>query len=262
MRNIVPELERIIRDRLIGWPPDWEGYHWPGYTYEHTLRVRDLALTLAERERADPDVVLLAALLHDIRKDSGRDHAEVGANEAGRILKDLGVSDRISARVCEAISLHSGSNTPDSPVESLCLGDADFIDGNFGIVAVWRFLTIRSGHGHPLMETIEEMRSWLPRKEQLLVSPGPHTRGGREIARQRAARMQVFADALLDASQAKANGHGPGLMDLAACIHGHCGRTLLTEQFADFDRLAATEDADPILGAVCRSVRLEVAGKH
>lgn len=101
MRNIVPELERIIRDRLIGWPPDWEGYHWPGYTYEHTLRVRDLALTLAERERADPDVVLLAALLHDIRKDSGRDHAEVGANEAGRILKDLGVSDRISARVCE-----------------------------------------------------------------------------------------------------------------------------------------------------------------
>lgn len=262
MHAIIPELERIVRDRLIGWPPDWQGYHWPGYTYEHTLRVRDLALTLAGREGADPDVVLVAALLHDIRKDSGQDHAEVGAEEAGRILRELDAPAPLSARVCEAIGLHSGSNTPDSPVESLCLGDADFIDGNFGIVAVWRFLTIRSGHGHPLVETIQAMEEWLPRKEQLLVSPGPHTRGGREIARQRAARMQVFADALTETAQTRKNGHGPGLMDLAACIHAFCGKALLEEQCDEFDRLSSSPDADPILAAVCRSVRLEAAGKH
>ena len=47
MRELITDLENVVRDRLADWPSGWEGYHWPGYTYEHTLRVRALALRLA-----------------------------------------------------------------------------------------------------------------------------------------------------------------------------------------------------------------------
>lgn len=258
MDEIIAALEQTVRARLINWPEGWEGYHWPGYTYEHTLRVRDLALELAARERADQQVVLLAALLHDIRKDSGKDHAQVGAEAAAEILADLGVNGSLQERVCHAIALHSGDNQPTSPSENLCLGDADLIDANFGVVAVWRFITIRAGHGHELPETIRAMEEWLPRKEVLLANPGMLTRSGREIARQRAARMQVFCEALIEAVRA---GDGTGdaeLVALAEHFHAARGERLLADQL---DSLEAGS-ANGLAGIVCRSLRAEIAGKH
>ena len=94
MPNLTPttlaQIHQIIQARLGNWPPQWEGFHWPGYTYEHTLRVRSLALTLGEREGADPEVVEPAALLHDLAKAEGREHATIGAAETVPILRELG----------------------------------------------------------------------------------------------------------------------------------------------------------------------------
>jgi HD superfamily phosphodiesterase len=57
MGNLIPTLERLARERLENWPPRWERYHWPGYTYDHTLRVRNLAVAMATKEGADPVIV-------------------------------------------------------------------------------------------------------------------------------------------------------------------------------------------------------------
>ncbi len=260
MGDITRELEALVRDRLVDWPAGWEGYHWPGYTYEHTLRVRDLALVLAAREGADPDIVRLAALLHDIRKDAGREHAPVGAEESAQILADHGINGQVRSRVCDAIASHSGDNTPAGPPENLCLGDADLIDSNFGLVATWRFVTIRSGRDFQIYDTIAAMAEWLPQKNALLT--GLLTRSGREIARQRAARMQVFCEQLMqDVQNAHRNGTF-GLLDLVEHIHNDRGRHFLAEQLVEIERETATRKADGMVKIVCRSLRAEISGLH
>jgi uncharacterized protein len=256
--SVVQFLEDLIRDRLSGWPAQWEGYHWPGYTYEHTLRVRALALELAAREGADPEVVELACLLHDIRKDSGKGHAKIGAEEAEVILKGLGVKPKLCKRVCQAIALHSGDNKPDSPAESLCLGDADLIDSNFGLVATWRFITIRSGHDAALDETIAGMSSWLPKKDELL--DWLLTRSGREIARQRSARMRVFCEQLME-EMTRPPEQRDGVIRAAGHFHNSRGEALLADQVTALEALCG-EMSDQMLAVICRSLRREITGQH
>jgi uncharacterized protein len=256
--SVVSSLEVLLRERLGSWPSCWEGYHWPGYTYEHSLRVCDLALEIARREGADTDVVHLAALLHDIRKDSGKGHAETGAREAADILTCLGVKGELRERVCSAIATHSGNNTPDSPIENCCLGDADLIDSNFGLVATWRFITIRSGHQATLSDTVAAMGEWLPKKDQLLALL--LTRSGKEIARQRSARMRVFCEELMD--EIATPRQADGLVTVAGFIHEDCGRHLLCEQIAGLEELCEEHQAPSLLPTVCRSLRDEMRGLH
>jgi uncharacterized protein len=256
--SVVHSLEEQIHQKLSGWPAQWEGYHWPGYTYEHTLRVRDLAMELAAREGANLQVVELASLLHDIRKDAGKGHAQVGAEESEHILKKLGVRAKVRRRVCEAIALHSGDNKPDSPRESLCLGDADLIDSNFGLVATWRFITIRSGHDTALEDTIRGMSEWLPKKDDLLS--WLLTRSGREIARQRSARMRVFCEQLLD-ELGRPPEHRNGVMKAAGHFHESRGSTLLTAQVRALEMLCEEAPQEP-LSVICRSLRREMLGLH
>ena len=260
LSTIVASLEELIRERLLAWPSDWEGYHWPGYSYEHTLRVRDLALTLARQEGADADVVLLAALLHDIAKSAGEDHAAAGAEEALNILCEYAVDGELRSRACDAIANHSGENSAESPVENLCLSDADLIDSNFGLVAVWRFITIRSGHRAGLRETVLATQEWLPKKDALLVNV--LTRHGREIARQRAARTRVFCEQLIEQATTQTGSSMFRLIDLAEHIHADRGRHLLVEQLDAIERIASERRTERMVPTVCRSLRAEMAGRH
>lgn len=184
-------------------------------------------------------------------------HAAQGAEEAERILKGLGVRADVRRRVCEAIALHSGDNKPDSPVESRCLGDADLIDSNFGLVATWRFITIRSGHGTPLEDTIRGMAEWLPKKDELLS--WLLTRSGREIARQRAARMRVFCEQLMEEIT-----RPPELRDGVILVAGHFhdsrGASLLAAQVDALE--TACGPNEKLLSTICRSLRREILGQH
>ena len=250
-------LEDLVRERLAGWPAQWERYHWPGYTYEHTLRVRSLALALGEREGANLRIIEMASLLHDICKPVGRRHAQAGAEEAERVLRGLGVRATERRRVCEAIALHCGDNQPDSAPESRCLADADLIDGNFGLVATWRFITIRAGHGTSLEETIGAMSEWLPRKDQLLgwlLTPS-----GREIARQRSARMRLFCEQLMEEMRRPLPSRD-GMVRVAGFFHDVRGGALLEEQVEALEGNGG--GADGALAVICRSLRREIAGLH
>ena len=257
---LVAALDEVAFERLGAWPPEWEEYHWPGYTYEHTIRVRNLAVELARREGADQRIVELAALLHDIRKDAGRQHAAAGAEEARQILMEHAVDEETLERVCAAITAHAGDNTSDSPIENCALGDADLIDANFGLVAVWRFITIRSGHGMPLAETVVDMGRWLRDKDGLL--PRLLNSSGRQVGRQRCQRMRVFCDAVMEEIALPAEGASYGLLAIAREIHADCGRRFLEEQLVEFEALAAKPEAEPVVSVACRSLRAEVAGEH
>ena len=248
-------IDAIITDRLADWPPQWEGFHWPGYTLEHTYRVRNLALALGEREGADPGVVEPAALLHDIAKAEGREHARIGAGEADHILHDLNAADHLRARIVEAIALHSGDNTADHPIENLVLGDADLIDANFGYVATWRFITIRAGHDMPLPETIAGMVEWLPKKDELQALL--LTDAGRACAAERSRAMHGFCQDI--AAVFDGAGTALPLRRLVEQIASDYARASLTVQMPALRELAG-DDAAAV--TVCERFEEEIAGRR
>ena len=77
----------------------------------HTLRVAQWAQRIwnEDGENADPEVLLCAALLHDIGyyAKNGEDHAEIGAELAESYLRNEGYEPDFIRRVCYCIRLHS-----------------------------------------------------------------------------------------------------------------------------------------------------------
>ena len=249
MDRIIEQLEQIVYGRLGNWPEQWEGYHWPGYTWEHTLRVRNLALQLARRTGADEEVVEVAAILHDIEKPVGKEHAHAGAETADELLREHGAPDDLRERVVRAIDSHAGDNTREHPVENLVLGDADLIDANYGLVGTWRFITIRAGHGSTVTETIEGFNDWLPRKDELMGLL--NTDEGRAVAEDRREWMHQFCAAAQEALADDAVGRG--LLAMIERINAECERGSIFDQLPGLRQIAGRFND----GAVTACERLE-----
>ena len=257
--TLLSDLHALVRQRLEPWPAQREGYHWPGYTYDHTLRVVNLAVEMARQLDADARVVRFAALLHDIRKDAGRDHAQVGAEEARRMLSGHGLPEDFTCAVAAAIECHSGGNSPDHPPENLCLGDADLIDANFGLVGAWRFITIRSGRGEELADTIAAMSGWLPQKDAL--ADLLNTDLGRQVAAHRSAVMHRFCHDLAEALEEGQHERGP--LWLAQYVHRHSDTGRLQQQLAALNGTAsAVRPAPAAVEPLLRALTEEVAGRR
>ncbi len=114
------------------------------HDWDHTERVYRLCLGIGRKERADLEVLKLAALLHDIGREeedrsNGRTcHAEKGAVLARKILSNNGIDEQRSARVVRCIETHRfrGRTVPDS-LEGKILFDADKLD-SIGAVGIGR----------------------------------------------------------------------------------------------------------------------------
>ncbi len=104
--NTVRSLEKLVETELSNWPTEWAGFNWPGYTYEHTLRVRNLSVSMARQLGADEQIVELAALLHDIGRPEDGKHSDTGARRAEEVLSELGVDVPSRQRVCHIIETH------------------------------------------------------------------------------------------------------------------------------------------------------------
>ncbi|MFW6108716.1 MAG: HD domain-containing protein [bacterium] len=189
--ELMRRLEHAVREALAGWPPQWAGFHWPGYTLQHTRRVRRLARRLATEEDAPVEVVDVAALLHDIAKAAGTGHAEAGAERARALLDGQAPSEQVKA-IAAAVAAHNSAE-PGDPLAWRVLSDADKIDSNYGLVAVARYFTIRGSRGHSVDEALAWVPEWDRRHVELL---GRLTTGaGRECAGERLAAMRAFCRA-------------------------------------------------------------------
>lgn len=111
---------------------------------EHTERVLKLALHIGKKEKADLEIIRLAAVLHDIARhiedrSGGRvDHAAQGAKMAAIILKKFGYPGTKIQAVCHCIAAHRfrGKLRP-ATAEAGCLFDADKLD-SIGAVGIGR----------------------------------------------------------------------------------------------------------------------------
>lgn len=224
--DVIHHMEESIHQVLAGWPEDWIGFTWPGYTYEHTLRVRNLALALADELGANRTVVHLAALLHDIGKPAGEPHALPSAQRAEPVMARWGIDALTRQRACYAIANHI-TPSPLHPLENLCLYDADLIDANFGHVAFARYITIRAHRGTSVDETILSAEEWLGRVDER--RQGVITRAGQAMAARRYAGMWELYRQLARDLEA---GEGPALR-VARYLNGDAARPSLARQMQE-----------------------------
>lgn len=138
--SVAPALVARVREEAGAFFAGARGSH----DWDHTERVRRLALRIGRKEKADLGVLELAALLHDVGREAedrsrGRDcHAKAGAALARTVLERNGV-DRATVRAvvhCIATHRYRGRAVPVS-LEAKVLFDADKLD-SIGAVGVGR----------------------------------------------------------------------------------------------------------------------------
>lgn len=100
--------------------------------YDHIAAVVKNAEILAQRYRADSEVVMIAAWLHDIASITDyslyEQHHIHGAEMAYNILKEYGYDDEKIILVQKCIKNHRGSiSAQKNSLEELCVADADAI---------------------------------------------------------------------------------------------------------------------------------------
>lgn len=114
---------------------------------EHIRRVLEAALILARGEQGVCwDVLITAALLHDIGREeqfrTGESHASVGARMARDYLLSAGESEEFAQHVSDCIRTHSfRKNDPPVSIEAKLIYEADKLDvvGAIGVVRTFLY---------------------------------------------------------------------------------------------------------------------------
>lgn len=150
-KHILEELKKHIKNRL-----SIHGTH----GYEHTLRVLKTCKFLGGKMDADMMVLLPAAILHDIARET-ENHAKEGAVLAGSILAKYNLSNEKIGAICHAIESHSfsGRKKPQS-LEAKILSDADKLDA-MGAIGIYRVSSYSGENMRSLDEAINHFHDKL-----------------------------------------------------------------------------------------------------
>lgn len=121
------------------------------HEWEHTERVYNLAIQIGKKEKADLEVLRLAAVLHDIaRKEQDESggkicHAERGAVLAREILKKYNFPEEKIKNIAHCIEVHRfRKNKTPKTLEAKILHDADKLDA-MGAIGLGRAFSF-AGH--------------------------------------------------------------------------------------------------------------------
>lgn len=166
-----------------------------GHDYEHTLRVYNLAIKLAELEGADVEVIKAASLLHDIARPLEAtlkvSHSVKGAEIAKKILKETEFPDIKIEKVCKVIRTHRFTEGVEpQEIEERILCDADRLDA-IGAIGIARAFMFGGKNERSLEETIKHFHDKL-----LTLKNKMHTKGAYNMSVQRHKFMEKFLDRL------------------------------------------------------------------
>ncbi|WP_232703442.1 HD domain-containing protein [Halobacterium wangiae] len=190
-----------------------------GHDVHHAWRVNRVGTRIAEAEDADPRIVGVAALVHDLHRirGDGFTHPEETIPEVREILADADVPADLVDPVCHCVAVHEEYDFEDDPltaetVEAEVLQDADNLDA-IGAVGIARAFQFGGAHGN-LMWDVDRP---LPEEEAyekdagidddapgstfhhvhaklLRLHENMNTETGREIAAERHAFLEEFAE--------------------------------------------------------------------
>ena len=151
---------------------------------DHVERVIRLCQTIGACEHADMEILLPAALLHDIgrpaEKENGIPHEAEGARIAEQFLRSIGYNVDLIPPITHAIRTHRfrSKETPGTP-EARILADADKLDA-MGAVGIGRTFMRAAERGGTLDDAVGHFHDKLLKLKDLM-----HTETARGIARER-----------------------------------------------------------------------------
>jgi len=182
-----------------------------GHDWFHIERVYKNALNIIESENANKEVVLYAALLHDIADSKFHDGDEtIGPKKAATFLQSISVENDVInhvVKIIENISFKGGNFQRDfSSIELDIVQDADRLDaiGAIGIARTFNYGGFKNNSIHdpeigPKMNmSKEEYKSYKGTtinhfyEKLLLLKDLMNTKTGKEIALQRHEFMLLF----------------------------------------------------------------------
>lgn len=137
MKPLPKKLEEIVKETM-------SVLDGTAHSYAHVDRVTKIAAILAEKEKADQELVQTAALLHDIGRAVGEPHNETGAKLAREILEQSTnyPKERIE-KIVKIILLHPiAFRDKLETLEEKIVWDADKIDllGVIGLARVFHWM--------------------------------------------------------------------------------------------------------------------------
>lgn len=114
------------------------------HDFDHVERVLKMALHIGKKEKANLEIIQLAAILHDVKRNDADkkhgkiDHAISGAEVAGEILRKYKYDEKTISAVHHCIASHRFRNEiKPKTIEAKVLFDADKLD-SIGAIGVGR----------------------------------------------------------------------------------------------------------------------------
>lgn len=164
---------------------------------DHTLRVTRLCAEIGKAEGADMQILIPAALFHDVarplEKETGIPHEEEGARIAEEYLRSNGCDESRIRAIVHIIRSHRFSRgTKPETLEAKVLSDADKLD-SMGAIGIARAFMQAGEHGNSIEDTSAHFHEKLLNLRDLMYTD---TAAG--IAEERHELLQKFADALKD----------------------------------------------------------------
>ena len=172
------------------------------YRFDHIKEVVDLAKYIGAGTKANMDVVILAAWLHDIAKPGvggipAQHHGIASAELAEEILLEEGIDHETITQVSDVIRKHVGLTIKETlePIEAQVLWEADKIL-KLGLVGLLQYVLngVRIFPGQDLSDIGMKLREFLPLAADL--ADCVVTERGKEVASERLQRLHLLADML------------------------------------------------------------------
>jgi uncharacterized protein len=180
----------------------------PAHDFQHVLRVAENARAVGAAEGAQLDVVVPAALLHELfnypkdHPDSKRS-GEVCAEHATIVLKDQGWPDELAAQIAYCIRVHSFSRgLLAETLEAKVVQDADRLDA-IGAIGIARVFATCATMKRPFYDPADPLcqarepddKQWGVDhfyKKLLKIPAGLHTETARALGAERARFMEQY----------------------------------------------------------------------
>ena len=208
-KELIRKTEQFVRKEAL--PAD------SGHDWEHTRRVRHLALQIHKREgKGDRLVIELAALLHDIA-DSKFHHGDenLGGRIATRFLEENGLDQRRTGMIREIIDQISFKHLAEPGTarsdEFMIVQDADRLDA-MGAIGIARAFSYGGYKGRRMHDPRIPVRTYKTSDEYkrsdaptinhfyeklLKLKDRMNTETGRDIAEERHRFMELFLEHFL-----------------------------------------------------------------
>lgn len=203
------KMKKSLQNKLIRVAKKYQTKDDPSHDFQHVLRVMNLAIEISKKENADMDIIIPAALFHDVivyRKDTKKSKTESdeSAEVASRILNNIKIyPEKKIEKVLICIRQCSFSKgIKPSLLEAKILQDADRIEAT-GAIAIMRTFSSGGQMKRPFYDPRDPFRKKSQPKsfatgldlfyERLLVIEKQiHTSWAKKIAKRRTTFLKMF----------------------------------------------------------------------